>query len=204
MLNSRKEDIEYPAGGGGIYSHTGDYSRILQHLLAHYLSLSDSSVHRPSSPLLSDKSVESLFKGTLDPRAYEGIAKMMTIVRGFGGDDGLKPGEADWTTGMALFQPEAGRGSSELSNGRKSGSVGWGGAAGTEYWIDPVSKIAVRTIFTAQGRGNEMINGVILRIAWVSTDIQVCYTTQAIVSDGEIVANAKKEVEKLVYEVLAL
>ena len=34
--------------------------------------------------------------------------------------------------------------------------------------------------------------------------IQACYTTQAIVDNGEIVSNAKKEIEKLVYEVLEL
>lgn len=30
--------------------------------------------------------------------------------------------------------------------GRKKGSVGWGGAAGTEYWIDPKSQIAVSCV----------------------------------------------------------
>ena len=147
-----KEEIEYPVGGGGIYSHTGDYARILQYILAHYLSLSDSSVPRPSSPLLSDKSVASLFKGTLDPRGYAGIADLMSKIRGFGGEDGLRAGEADWTTGMALFKPEEGRQSAEMSAGRKSGSVGWGGAAGTESWIDPVSKIAV-SVVPFLGRG---------------------------------------------------
>lgn len=34
--------------------------------------------------------------------------------------------------------------------------------------------------------------------------IQVCYTTQAIVDNGDIVTNAKKEIEKVVYEVLEL
>lgn len=93
--------------------------------------------------MLSDKSVESLFKGTLDPRAYDGIAVMMSKIRGFGGEDGLNAGEADWTTGMALFLPDESRTSEAMSSGRKSGSVGWGGAAGTEYWIDPASGIAV-------------------------------------------------------------
>jgi CubicO group peptidase (beta-lactamase class C family) len=74
------------------------------------------------------------------------MADLMSKIRGFGGEDGLKAGEADWTTGMALFKPDESRTGEALSSGRKSGSVGWGGAAGTEYWIDPVSKIAVGAI----------------------------------------------------------
>jgi hypothetical protein len=50
----------------------------------------------------------------------------------------VSPGEADWTTGMALYAPKV-----ERALQRRAGSVGWGGAAGTEYWIDPVTGIAV-------------------------------------------------------------
>lgn len=54
------------------------------------------------------------------------------------------PGEVDWTTGMALYKPKDGcrRG----GWGRHAGSVGWGGAAGTDYWMDPESGIAVRLL----------------------------------------------------------
>lgn len=125
-----------------MYSTAANYATLLQHLLAHYLSLSpNSSVPKPSNPLLSDKSVASLFKGTLAESAYQPMADILNRIRGFEGTDKLEAGEADWTTGMALYNPkkQARRG----DFGRHAGSVGWGGAAGTEYWIDPVQQIAV-------------------------------------------------------------
>jgi hypothetical protein len=54
----------------------------------------------------------------------------------------LQPGEYDWSTGMGMFvtRPDAKDGGGEGEGrrrggvGRRSGSVGWSGAAGTEYW----------------------------------------------------------------------
>ena len=54
---------------------------------------------------------------------------------------GFKDGEVDWTTAVALYKPFDGQ--RREGWGRLPGSVGWGGAAGTEYWIDPESGIAV-------------------------------------------------------------
>ena len=60
----RKDEIEYPAGGGGVYSRTTDYI-LLQHLLKLLTCLSDSSISRPTSPILSDNAVQSLFSPIL-------------------------------------------------------------------------------------------------------------------------------------------
>lgn len=139
MLSDRREDIEYPAGGGGIYSNTSDYARLLQYILRHHLSLKGKAPP-PAEKLLSDKAVESLFNGTLPEPALEPMVEMMNVVRGFEGADRLQPGEADWTTGMALYNPKSGQ--RRESWGRHAGSVGWGGAAGTDYWIDPVAGVA--------------------------------------------------------------
>ncbi|KAI9634759.1 beta-lactamase/transpeptidase-like protein [Dioszegia hungarica] len=170
-LPRTREEIEYPAGGGGVYSTTENYARLLQHLMAHYLSLSDSSVPRPASPLLSDASVASLFKGTLAESAYQPMADILNRIRGFTGADTLEAGEADWTTGMAIFQPKGRARRGDF--GRHAGSVGWGGAAGTEYWIDP------------------------------SAQISVVWTTQMLPTGNPMVAAAKLEVENLVYKLLA-
>lgn len=138
----RREEIEYPAGGGGIYSKTSDYALLLQYLLQHYLSLS-SSTPAPSTKILSDTSVESIFKGTLSSSALNGLSKMYKSYWSLPDDHpGFKDGEVDWSTAVAVYQPE--NGERREGWGRLAGSVGWGGAAGTEYWIDPKSGIAVR------------------------------------------------------------
>lgn len=97
----------------------------------------------PEHKLLSDKSVASLFAGSLPEAALGDMAEVLNMVRGFEGKEKLQKGEADWTTGMALYAPKDGR--RREGWGRRAGSVGWGGAAGTEYWIDPVSGVAVGT-----------------------------------------------------------
>jgi hypothetical protein len=53
----------------------------------------------------------------------------------------LQAGEVDWTTAFAIYQPKSGK--RREGFGRLPGSCGWGGAAGTEYWIDREAGIAV-------------------------------------------------------------
>ena len=116
--------------------------------------------------ILSDHAVESLFRGMLQaPKALESMLDFMKRVRD---SDSLEVGEVDWTTGMALVDPK----DKHRRNGwgRHAGSVGWGGAAGTEYWIDPVEQIAV------------------------------VWTTQMLPPGFPLVNLAKRQVEKTVYE----
>ncbi|KLT44536.1 beta-lactamase/transpeptidase-like protein, partial [Cutaneotrichosporon oleaginosum] len=141
-LPRKREDIEYPVAGGGIYSTSADYIRVLQHLLQHRLSLAGRAP-RPKTTLLSDTSLSSLFTGTLPDAALSGIAKMFDFQ--LGGEE-FVPGEASWSTGMGVYAPKDGR--RRGGYGRLSGSVGWGGAAGTQYWIDETSGIAA--VFTTQ------------------------------------------------------
>ncbi|WOO76783.1 Acyltransferase LovD [Vanrija pseudolonga] len=140
-LPRKTEDIEYPVAGGGIYSTSRDYIKLLSHLLSHYASLTGGA-KRPESPLLSDASVWSLFSRSLPEAA---LPAMATALSHFMGVDGLAAGEADWSTGMSLYLPADGR---RAPNGRHAGSAGWGGAAGTTYWIDPVAGVAA--VFSTQ------------------------------------------------------
>lgn len=135
----RREEIEYVVGGGAAYSTSHDYAVILQHLLAHYVAI-HSDTPRPANPILSDKSVESLFNPTLPESAKEAVAECVTHVLG----EAIAPGEADWTTATAIYTPHDGRRRPCLGMpGRHAGSIGWGGAAGTLYWIDLKAGIAV-------------------------------------------------------------
>ncbi|ORX37917.1 beta-lactamase/transpeptidase-like protein [Kockovaella imperatae] len=166
-LPRKREEIEYPAGGGGVYSRTCDYVLLLQHLMRHYLSLdSSSNVTPPAHPLLSDSSVKSLFYGTLSQEARPAMEKMLSWYL----DTDISSGEADWTTGMSLYAPR--EGNTTRTWGRKRGSVGWGGAAGTMYWIDPTSQIAV------------------------------VWTTQMLPGQPDYIRQGKKDIERLIYESL--
>lgn len=72
------------------------------------------------SPILSPSSIESIFKGTLPPGAFdrdgnEGILNLLKVDRG--------KGEVDWSTAVAVFLREGQKG----GWGRFTGSVGWAG-----------------------------------------------------------------------------
>ncbi|KAM0793546.1 hypothetical protein ACM66B_000983 [Microbotryomycetes sp. NB124-2] len=136
-LPRSRAEIEYPVGGGGIYSNTVDYLKLLHHLLLHYLQVpttpSTSSAHGPC--ILSNRSnLESLFKGNLPPPALESIHEMVGPRLG-----SHKPGDMDWSTALGIWK---GSGPSR-GFGRRPGSAGWAGAGGTEYWMDPEAGIAV-------------------------------------------------------------
>lgn len=59
----------------------------------------------------------------------------------FGPEEKFERGEANWSTGMSVYSPKDRR--QRGGFGRHAGTVGWGGAAGTQYWIDEDSGIAV-------------------------------------------------------------
>ncbi|ORY30592.1 beta-lactamase/transpeptidase-like protein [Naematelia encephala] len=173
-LPRTREAIEYPAGGGGIYSKTSDYVLLLRHLLTHYLSLRpDSHVPAPTSPILSSSSVMSLFTPTLPASAYQSLLDMYNPYLSLDapGQIPLEIGEADWSTAMAIYQPRDRRPRGGF--GRKAGSVGWGGAAGTEYFMDP------------------------------ETEIACVFSTQMLPGRNRFVAEAKEKIEKAVYGALA-
>ncbi|GAA6034974.1 hypothetical protein JCM8097_002121 [Rhodosporidiobolus ruineniae] len=165
-LPRTREEIEYPVAGGGIYTAPTDYLTLLRHLLSHHLSSSASSTLS-----LSADAINSLFKGTL-PDTELGHSGMALFADKYG----AKPSELDWSTGLCIFTyPRQSSGQRPLlngGNGRSSGSAGWAGAPGIEYWADPVRKVAV-----------------------------VC-GTQMLPGNDVAVDEFKQEVERLVYEAL--
>ncbi|WWD22593.1 hypothetical protein CI109_107086 [Kwoniella shandongensis] len=126
-----KADIEYPVGGGGIYSTCSDYVKLLHHLLA--IKSGEGKVE--PTPILSSDLVSTLFAPTLLPNARKSMTALF-------GDlyQAKEDGELDWSTGMCLYLKDEPRG----GWGRHKGSAGWMGAAGTEFWIDPDAKIAYK------------------------------------------------------------
>jgi CubicO group peptidase (beta-lactamase class C family) len=141
----RREDIEYPVAGGGIYSTSSDYTKLLQELLRLFRTPEDAY---PKAALLSRQSVQSLFKGSLPESAKGALAHVMNM-RPPQPDDVAAVGEWDWSTAMVVWNPADGRrlgtdaAAEEGGWGRRKGSVGWFGAAGTMYFIDPESNLTV-------------------------------------------------------------
>ena len=123
-----------------MYSKATEYILVLQYLLQHFLSLSGKA-SKPAKPLLSDKSVQSIFTGTLAISALPSFAEFYTGYLQLEGEDALEAGEGDWSTAFAIYNPKDGK--RRGGWGREAGSGGWGGAAGTEYWVDPKTGIAV-------------------------------------------------------------
>ncbi|KAJ9107041.1 hypothetical protein QFC19_002910 [Naganishia cerealis] len=167
-------DIEYPVAGGGLYSTTSDYTKLLQALLR---LLRTSELAYPQGALLSRESVNSLFQKTLPETAKSALADVMNM-RPPQPDDFAASGEWDWSTGMAVWCPKDGRrlGKDENADeggwGRRAGSAGWFGAAGTMYFVDPNSNLTF-----------------------------VC-TTQMLPGNHPSIAEMRYALEKQVYEVL--
>ncbi|KAM0747393.1 beta-lactamase/transpeptidase-like protein [Meredithblackwellia eburnea MCA 4105] len=127
LLPREKQDIEYPVGGGGVYSNPTDYIKLIRHLLFH---LNHPDV---SSPILSSTAIRSLFERSLPTGSIPGlIAKV-------GEWYGCEADELDWSTGMCLYMKNERRG----GFGRRKGSAGWMGAGGSEYFIDRETGVAI-------------------------------------------------------------
>ncbi|KAI5453995.1 hypothetical protein NCC49_004988 [Naganishia albida] len=173
-LPRSREEIEYPVAGGGVYSTTTDYTKLLQELLRLFSIPQDQYLQ---NALLSSESVRSLYEGTLPETATENLAHVMNMRPPQVGDIAAS-GEWDWSTGMVVWSPKDGHRlgkddeAVEGGWGRRSGSCGWFGAAGTMYFIDP------------------------------QTNITFVCTTQMLPGNHSLIADMRNELEKRVYAVL--
>lgn len=173
-LPREKADIQYPVAGGGIFSNVGDYIKLLQHLLRLKRSIDAGDEQQlPSHALLKRETAKTLFEPSLPASAKPGLATMYNEIRKPPGDPDASPEDVDWTTAMCLYAPKDGR-RNIGGLGRRPKSVMWGGAAGTEYWIDPSSGIAC------------------------------VFTTQMLPGNHQMVKEAKLAIEKAVYECVSL
>ncbi|GAA6011697.1 hypothetical protein JCM10207_004214 [Rhodosporidiobolus poonsookiae] len=133
-LPRSREEIEYPVGGGGIYSAPRDYHTLLRHILRHFTAGSGSSILD-----LTAESIASLFKPSLPTGAHETDGSS-------GWSDYFlqkycctEPTEIDWSTGLCILNCKE----EQMGGwGRSRGSAGWSGAPGIEYYMDPVKNIA--------------------------------------------------------------
>jgi CubicO group peptidase (beta-lactamase class C family) len=116
---------EFFAGGGGLYSTTGDYLRFLQALL-HGGAHDGARILKPETvALMAENHIGGLQAGIMKTNAPE----MTNDVDFFPGQ------QVRWGLGYMLsLEPGP--------NGRSAGSVTWAGLFNTYYWLDPTKRVA--------------------------------------------------------------
>ena len=105
---------DFYAGGGGLYSTTSDYAKILQMLL--------NNGKLSGNQILTKETIEKMFQNQ--------IGDLEVVIDGFPGF-GDKP---KWGYGFMLH-PDG------TSFGRNAGSASWYGIYDTHFWIDPESEL---------------------------------------------------------------
>ena len=113
------------AGGGGLCSTAGDYSRFLQMLLR--------GGSRDGARLLAAETVAEMARNQIGDVT---VVPMRSVVPSSSYDCDFFPGMAQkWGLGF-LINTEAG------PNGRNPGSLCWAGLVNTYFWVDPAAGVA--------------------------------------------------------------
>ncbi|RXW19284.1 hypothetical protein EST38_g6573 [Candolleomyces aberdarensis] len=127
-----------PEKGIGSYSSMRDYLTLLRHVLRLKAGLP------VDKPLISQKSAESLFQPTLTPAGSKALDH-----------GGLK--NLQFSTGVALT-------TEDWPGMRKKGSAWWFGWAGTTYFLDPTTGIAVVVGTQLVPASNAMVQGLAMKL----------------------------------------
>jgi CubicO group peptidase (beta-lactamase class C family) len=116
---------EFLAGGGGLYSTTGDYTKFLRMLLNRG-TLNGAHILKPETvALMGENHIGDLQAGVMPTNAPE-----MTL------DVDFFPGQpVRWGLG---YMKNLATG----PNGRSAGSLTWAGLFNTYYWLDPAKGVA--------------------------------------------------------------
>ncbi|OJJ47255.1 hypothetical protein ASPZODRAFT_132230 [Penicilliopsis zonata CBS 506.65] len=175
FLPKGRKNIEYPTGGAGLYSTATGMALILQNILAGFLHETNS---RPLptgfTPLLSPTQYRLILSPDLE---LSQLAGMEGVLNGYF-DLSKEEGDRFLTVenvncnlgGLPMITGKDRKG----GWGRRPGSAGWGGAAGTDFYIDP------------------------------ATGIAVFYSTQLLPGSGPVVKGSKKIIERAVFEALEM
>ncbi|WOO79811.1 Acyltransferase LovD [Vanrija pseudolonga] len=129
-LPSRDQPIAQLAGGAGIVGTAKDYVGFLQGVLR----------SRDGRGIISPAGYAELFKSSLpasttpEGEQMRNDLRVMCTFLSFVDDAMLEDNGLDHSVGLVIN-------TSDSAWGRKAGSGTWGGAAKTDYWIDPTSGI---------------------------------------------------------------
>ncbi|KAJ7745677.1 beta-lactamase/transpeptidase-like protein [Mycena metata] len=107
-------------GGMGLYASQKDYLTLLRHLLQ-----IKADTLTAATPILSPASVEALFTPTLSAAGAASLSQFLQ----------LPPGSVQYTCGFFVTI-------TDFPGIRKKGTGAWGGAAHTNFFIDPTTGVA--------------------------------------------------------------
>jgi len=120
-----KQDPEFEAGGGGLYSTVGDYMKFCQVFLNGGKSAGGQQVLRPETVEIVSRNQ----MGALNVRP------LPTQIPSLSADAEFFPGMVKkWSTAFMINTEQA-------PTGRSPGSLAWAGLANTFFWIDPTRKL---------------------------------------------------------------
>jgi methyl acetate hydrolase len=120
-----KQDPEFEAGGGGLYSTAGDYMRFCQMFLHDGQAADGQQVLRPETVAAMGRNQMGDLKVNLLPTHEPALSA----------DAEFFPGMVKtWSTAFMLNTEPA-------PTGRSPNSLAWAGLANTFFWIDPTRKV---------------------------------------------------------------
>jgi methyl acetate hydrolase len=132
----RPEEVGELAGGAGLFGTAKDYLGFLRGILASDPSRRGNSTDSEASkPLISGESFRELFHDSI-PSTVPKTGLLSMMQRQTYHDPTYTLEEVGHSVGLCLNFRDS-------KYGRKAGSGCWDGAAKTQYWLDPVSGIAV-------------------------------------------------------------
>lgn len=117
-------------GGAGLFGTQKDYLKLLRAVL----QADPNSAHKADKPIISAKSYAELWKGNVSEKGREQIVKM--VARPAYVQPPATKDNVDYSVGFLLNKED-------MTGRRKAISGCWSGAAKTQFWIDPVTGIAV-------------------------------------------------------------
>ncbi|KAF6748052.1 beta-lactamase [Ephemerocybe angulata] len=122
ILEHKPDKVFAHLGGVGLYTSMRDYLTLLRHILQvkEGLPITDSR-----TAIIKQHTAESLFKPTLTPAGSRSLDRFNMVKSGL-----------QFSTGLALTGEDA-------PGMRRKGSGWWAGWAGTSYFLDPTTGIAV-------------------------------------------------------------
>jgi len=120
-----KQDPEFEAGGGGLYSTAGDYLKFCQMILHDGKAADGQQILRPETVAIMSRNQ----MGDLNVRPLPTQAPALSA------DAEFFPGMVKkWSTAFMLNTERA-------PTGRSPNSLAWAGLANTFFWIDPTRKV---------------------------------------------------------------